>query len=131
MRLLLAATLSLACLSGAYADPQTDYLLYCRGCHLENGAGVPPEVPSLHDTLGKLLATPSGRAYIVRVPGVAQTPMDDARLAAVLNWVLLQFNARTLPEDFVPYAASEVGEARRDTLDDPLKLRASVLADAP
>lgn len=131
MRWLGGMLLALALASAASADPKTDYLLYCRGCHLENGAGVPPDVPSLHNTLGRLLASPAGRAYIVRVPGVAQTPMDDARLAAVLNWVLLEFNAATLPETFLPYSASEVGDARRDTLDDPLKLRAIVLADAP
>ena len=37
--------------------------------------------------LGSLLATPAGRAYLVRVPGVAQAPLDDERLAALLNWV--------------------------------------------
>ncbi len=131
MRRILASVFLIALLGSAVADPRTDYLLYCRGCHLANGAGVPPEVPSLHDTLGKLLATPEGRAYVVRVPGVSQTAMDDVRLAAVLNWVLAEFNANTLPNNFAPYSAQEVGEARRQVLDDPLKVRAEVIAKLP
>jgi len=114
--------------AAAGADPQTDYLLYCRGCHLANGAGVPPVVPTLQDELGKLIASPEGREYIVRVPGVSQTPMSDQRLAAVLNWVLAEFNAASLPADFTPYSDEEVGTARKLTLEDPLKYRQSLRA---
>ena len=97
--LLLAAIFGLT--EFANADPQTDYLLYCRGCHLANGKSVPPDVPSLHN-LGPLLKTAAGREYIVRVPGVSQTPMSDKRLAAVLNWVVASFNADQVPDDYTP-----------------------------
>lgn len=113
----------------AAADPKTDYLLYCRGCHLANGAGVPPEVPTLINEVGKLITIPGGREYIVRVPGVAQTDMDDAQLAAVLNWVVTEFNAATVPEDFVPYSAEYISTVRKKVLDDPLRRRAQILAD--
>ena len=126
MRALLLALLLFAGADHACADPKTDYLLYCRGCHLANGEGVPPEVPTLHE-LGKLIATPAGREYIVRVPGVSQTPMSDERLAAVLNWVLDEFNAGTLASDFRRYTAKEVGGARKEVLVDPLAARAALL----
>lgn len=123
------AVLILTIAGAATADPKTDYLLYCRGCHLANGTGVPPEVPTLHDELGRLLSVAGGREYIIRVPGVSQTPMNDEQLAAVLNWVLAEFNAHTLPDDHNPYTAEEVAKARKKTLVDPLAYRASIVRD--
>ena len=118
----------LLCAAGyASADPKTDYLLYCRGCHLANGESVPPDVPTLVDEIGRIVSVPGGREYIIRVPGVSQTAMNDEQLAAVLNWVLAEFNAETLPDNFPPYTAEEVGEARVKLLIDPLKYRASLL----
>ena len=111
-------------------DPHADYLLYCRGCHLHTGDAVPDaNVPSLHE-LAPLLQTAKGREYIVRVPGVSQTPMSDERLAAVLNWVMTEFNDDTLPADHKPYTPEEVGRARQKALTDPLKTRAEILGDS-
>ena len=124
--LLLASSLAAADL--AAADPKTDYLLYCRGCHLRDGASVPAaNVPSLHE-LGPLLATQEGRDYMVRVPGVSQTPMNDERLAAVLNWVVQTFNAESVAASHRPFTADEVGKARVKVLTDPLAQRARILA---
>ena len=115
MRLALLAALLLVA-GTATSDPKTDYLLYCRGCHLANGKSVPPEVPSLHE-LGPLLKSEAGREYIIRVPGVSQTPMSNERLAAVLNWVVSEFNEA--PQNFQPYSAAEVSTARVKVLADP------------
>lgn len=123
------AALLLTMAGAATADPKTDYLLYCRGCHLANGTGVPPDVPTLHDELGRLLSVPGGREYIIRVPGVSQTAMNNEQLAAVLNWVMSEFNTNTLPDDFTPYTGEEVGAERVNVLVDPLKHRASLLKD--
>ena len=110
-----------------FADPHTDYLLYCRGCHLHTGEAIPDaSIPSLQE-LVPLLASADGREYLVRVPGVSQANLSDARLAAVLNWVLTEFNADTLPADFEAYSAEEVGEARDKVLVDPLKTREEIL----
>ena len=125
MRRLLPALLLLC--GSAAADPHTDYMLYCRGCHRHTGDAVPSaSVPSLHE-LAPFLETRAGREYLVRVPGVSQTPMSDERLAAVLNWVLIEFNGETLPANFEPFTAEEVGIARNKVLEDPLKVRAEVL----
>ena len=48
--MLLALPLAILWLSAvvdAADDAQARYLLHCRGCHLANGTGVPPEVPTL------------------------------------------------------------------------------------
>ena len=107
----------------AQADPRADYLLHCGGCHLSDGAGVPSAVPSLQNEIGRLVASPAGRDYIARVPGASQVPISDAKLAEVLNWVLLTFNAQSLPAGFSALTADEVGRSRRNVLADPEKYR--------
>ena len=114
----------------ASADAAFDYTLHCQGCHLEDGRGTAPDVPALRDTLGKLVAQPGGREYITRVPGASQAPISDARLAAVLNWVLQAFNAKTLPSGFAPYTAEEIARGRRQVLVDPKRRRAEIVAAA-
>jgi len=129
MRSLAVAVFLLVATGTVAADPHADYLLYCRGCHLHTGEAVPAaNVPSLQE-LGPLLFSAAGREYIVRVPGVSQTPMSNERLAAVLNWVLAEFNAGTLPDDFEPYSAEEVGIAREKVLVNPLQSREEILSD--
>lgn len=118
--------LLLALVSPAEADTRTDYLLHCGGCHLQDGTGAPDEVPSLRDTLGWIVSVPQGREYLARVPGASQSLLDDAKLAAVINWVLSEFNSATLADDFRPLTAAEVGEARSDVLMNPLKFRAEL-----
>ena len=110
-------------------EARTNYLLHCRGCHMPNGTGVPPYVPTLINELGRIVATPKGREYVVRVPGVSQANLSDADLAVVLNWVLTEFNAETLPRDFTPYSASEVAAARAKVLPDPLGYRQALVRD--
>jgi hypothetical protein len=107
----------------AHAGPHSDYLLHCAGCHRPDGTGLPPDVPSLAGPLGTIAASPAGRDYLARVPGAAQAPLTDAQLAAVLNWVLAEFNADTLPGSFTPLEAGEVGNSRARVLADPLKMR--------
>ena len=121
----------LVCAAGTVdASARTDYLLHCAGCHLPQGKGVPPEVPTLVGSLGRIAASEEGRDYIARVPGASQAPITDAQLAAVLNWVLLEFNSETLPESFRPLTAREVGKSRSRVLSDPLKMRRTLWPDS-
>ena len=106
-----------------------DYLLHCSGCHRPDGTGSAPDVPSLRGTMGSLVATPEGREYIARVPEVAQSPLDDADLARLLNWVLQEFNADTLPARFRPLEGAEVGAARARILADPIRERESIVGN--
>jgi len=124
-RPLLALCLVLGAASAA-ADPSIDYMLQCQGCHLADGSGAPDSVPALGG-LARFLAAPGGRAYLVRVPGAAQSPLDDQRLAAVLNWMLRRFDPEGVPEDFVPFDAEEVARVRRPPLTDVAGERARLL----
>ncbi len=105
------------------AQDRNDYLLSCGGCHLLQGQGS-RAVPSLADT-GRIFALPGGREYLGRVPGAAHSPLDDQRLAAVLNWVLSRFGQTTADP---PYTASEIGRLRAQAYLDPLAARQRVLA---
>ncbi len=116
----------LAFAAPAQADTRIDYLLHCSGCHLSDGSGTPHEVPSLRNSLGRIVASAEGRGYLVRVPGSSQAMLDDAGLAAVINWVLAEFNSETLADDFKPLTAEEVGEARSNVLMDPAKFRVAL-----
>ncbi len=128
-RQILATSLLVVLALTARADPQKNYLLHCSGCHLPNGIGDPPNTPTLRDTIGKIVATPKGRDYIIRVPGSSQTPMSDQQLADVLNWMLAEFNSETLPKDFEPWSAQEVARSRSQVPADPLKYRAQFWPD--
>ena len=108
----------------------SNYLLACRGCHLRDGSGVPPEVPSLRDTLGPFAATRVGRDYLIRVPGVSRSRLTDAELADVINWVLVEFNASSLPPDFEPFSAKEVASARTRSLSDPIAYRKRIVGES-
>ncbi len=110
-------------------DPKIAYWLHCAGCHLLDGTGAPPEVPTLIDEPGVLAGRPGGREYLIRIPGVAQAGLDDARLAAVLNYMLEAFSPETTPGDFDPYTAAEIARHRAAVLVDPLRTRAEIVGD--
>jgi mono/diheme cytochrome c family protein len=112
-----AAALVVALVGAARAhSPAVDFALECQGCHRADGAGTPGSVPALAGSVGRFLGVPGGREFLVRVPGVAQAPLDDAALAAVLNWMLARFGDRDVPADFLPYTAAEVARLRREPL---------------
>lgn len=98
------------------------------GCHRANGAGTPPVIPQLAGRIGYYLQVPAGRAYLVQVPGAAQSLLDDAALAAVLNWMLTEFGGESLTRGFDPYTAEEVGRYRTDRPSDLSELRRRLAA---
>jgi len=123
----LAAVIASASLAGAASGPALDYTLNCEGCHRADGTGTPGSVPALRGSVARVLAAPGGREYLARVPGVAQAPLDDAALAAVLNWLLERFDHAHVPEGFAPYTAEEIERLRKEPLVDVEGTRARLL----
>jgi len=105
------------------ANPRVNYLLHCSGCHLPDGRGSPPAVPSLINDPGILASTPAGRDYLTRVPGASQAPISDLELSEVLNYMLVNFSGEVLANDFSPFTEKEVEKSRQNILADPLKFR--------
>ena len=97
-------------------DPAIDYALECRGCHLADGAGAGTDIPDLRDSVGRFTTVPDGRAYLVRVPGSSQAPLDDAALAAVLNWMIQRFGPEDVAQGLRPFDAAEVARFRSEPL---------------
>mgnify|MGYP001765019447 CR=1 FL=1 len=107
---------------------QADYMLNCQGCHLPDGSGFPArQVPDLREQMGRFLSVPGGREFLVQVPGSAQSALNDADLARVLNWMLQRFSAAQLPADFQPYTAAEVGALRQQPLARVSEVRSELL----
>ncbi len=108
--------------------PAVHYALECQGCHRVDGQGTPGSVPALAGFAARFLAVPGGREYLVRVPGVAQAPLDDGAVAAVLEWMLRRFDPEHLPADHQPFTPEEVGRLRRSPLTDVRGERARLVA---
>ncbi len=90
------------------ASPEQDYMLNCMGCHQADGFGSPGRVPPLVG-IDRFLASPEGRAYLIRVPGVAHAGLSDRRLAALLNWTITRFGRAR----FRQYTTEEVAPLRK------------------
>jgi mono/diheme cytochrome c family protein len=123
----IALAFAFAAGGAAAAPPQQDYVLQCMGCHREDGSGAPGRVPSLVGQMGRFLRVPGGRAYLVQVPGAAQSTLDDAALAALLDWMLRTFSPAEIPPGFTSYRADEVARYRAERPADVAKLRAELL----
>jgi mono/diheme cytochrome c family protein len=102
--------------AGSTGDPALDYVLHCQGCHQAGGTGLPGAVPQLKDSVAMVATAPGGREYMARVPGVAQSQLDDAAVARLLNWIVAYFDSAHLPSDFRPFTAEEIAPLRRNPL---------------
>ena len=97
------------------------WTLNCQGCHRPDGTGSAGTAPSLAGTVARFLSVPGGREYLGRVPGVATSPLSNADLSEVMNWMLWRFDKEHLPANFQPYTPAEIGQLRAA----PLRLEAS------
>lgn len=115
---LAAAALCLAGVQLAAAQPDAErgrlhYVHHCTGCHKLDGSGLPASgVPSMRGALGRFLRVPGGREFIVQVPGVMNTVLDDTQIADMMNWLLLHITPETVPAGTPPYTAQEVARLR-------------------
>ena len=102
----------------AHADAALDYMLHCRGCHGPRGEGAPPDVPDLRIEIGRLVARPGGREFVLRVPGVVQSELSDERTARLLNWMVEAFGGATATRGLAPFTTEEVARHRLQPLVD-------------
>ena len=54
----------------------------------------------------------------MRVPGSAQSPLGDAALAGVLNWMIREFGPAETVRTFAPFTAAEIASYGRAPLTD-------------
>jgi hypothetical protein len=104
-----------------------NYLIYCMGCHGEQGDGFKDQVPSMRGTLAGLAVLPEGRSFLLRVPGVSQSSLDAVQTAEVLNWALREFSDAAAGKSVPAFTADEVAEARARPLLEVSSARAQLL----
>lgn len=100
-------------------EAQSTYLERCGGCHGIQGRSAPGEVPTLRGQVSYFLCLPETRAYLVRLPSVASSPIPDDELAELMNFVVFDLGGR--PEaraTFSSFTANEVRELRKHPLNE-------------
>jgi mono/diheme cytochrome c family protein len=127
MRLFFATLgfLLVTALAGADSYEEHDYILNCSGCHQIDGTGsrTVPSLRAMPDLMGK----PGAREYWAQVPGAAQAPLSDERLAALMSWLVERFTGKR-PNP--AYSSEEVGRLRSNPLRDPIGRRNEILQRA-
>ena len=118
---------------GQNSDPEVNglrakfnYQMFCQGCHTEDGSGH-KSVPTLKGSMGNFLASQAGREYLVRVPGSANSTLNDEQLTEVLNWMLINFSENSLPATWQLFDVDEVTEYRKEPLFEVLGYRRQLL----
>ena len=109
---------------------QLNYMLNCQGCHAKDGRGL-GDVPALKDFVGNFLSSNEGRAYLIRVPGSANSPLTDVELAEVVNWILFTMGDKSLSYAFNPLTPEEVQTYREQPILDAKAERARLIAKFP
>jgi mono/diheme cytochrome c family protein len=107
-----------------------NYQLQCMGCHRADGSGEPGRVPSMRRSLALLSATPEGRDFVIRVPGVAQSALSSEDTAALLNWMMKNLSDLRVPAGVADYSAAEVQRSRVHPLAQVKSLRSRLLRAA-
>ncbi len=104
-----------------------NYMIHCQGCHLPDAIGFSGKVPRMKNFVGYFLHSKEGRAFVIRVPGVATASLPDDELAELMNWLLLTHSAEQLPDPFAPFSVEEVAALRPDLEGNPDKTRMRIL----
>jgi cytochrome c5 len=117
-------------IGNGHATDENSFNTRCATCHQQNAQGVPGVYPPLADSLGNELRLKRGREYLIDVllNGMAGSiqvngttyvglmpefaSLSDGEIKAIVNHVLMKFNAGELPKDFTPITAAEVHAAR-------------------
>jgi hypothetical protein len=97
-------------------EPSVNYKLQCMGCHTPDGSGAAGRVPSVRSTLLPFSAVTAGRQYLVQVPGASQSPLSNAELADLLNWMIENLSDGPRGVSFKRFTAAEVASYRPNPL---------------
>ncbi|MBA2922865.1 cytochrome C [Pseudomonas sp. P7] len=96
-----------------------NYQLQCAGCHLGNGMGSPAnDTPRMTGFVGNFLKVPGGREFLVRVPGMSQSALNNKQVADLMNWLIREdgMAGKSTPANFQPYTAEEVSRLRQKAM---------------
>lgn len=107
-----------------------DYMLKCSGCHGADGSGTPDRgIPDFRGYVDGFGRTESGRTYVMHVPGVINSSLPNARIAAVMNYVIASFGAPGTRAGVPPFTTEEVDRLRAVPVPDVVAYRREVAAE--
>lgn len=90
-----------------------NWQMNCQGCHGTDGTGNEArDVPDLV-ALERFQRLPAGRDFLIRVPGMARSPLSDEDLTELANWMMGEFATPGVPHDWQPYSTAEVAALRK------------------
>lgn len=96
---------------------RSDFVEHCAGCHGVQGRSAPAELPELHGRIGYMMCTPQSRAYLIRLPNVAQSRIKDTQqLADMMNFVIFGIGGASVLPGTKPFTAEEVAYERKFAL---------------
>lgn len=96
-----------------------NYQLQCAGCHLGNGMGsAANDTPRMTGFVGNFLKVPGGREFLVRVPGMSQSALNNKQVADLMNWLIREdgMAGKSTPANFEPYTTEEVTILRQKAM---------------
>ncbi|MGX5218967.1 cytochrome C [Pseudomonas segetis] len=108
-----------------------NYELQCAGCHLGDGMGSKAnDVPRMKDFVGNFLKVEGGREFLIRVPGMSMSALNDAQLASLVNWLMRPdgMAGASVPEHFKPFTREEVAAVRHKAMLNLPGTRAKLIA---
>ena len=108
------------------SQAQINYMLQCQGCHKANAKGTPPDTPDMTEYGAAFMQSEAGRAYWTSVPGAANSPLSDAELADVLNYIAISIIGA---KDITPYTESEISLYRSQKMQDVYAVRDQLIAE--
>jgi hypothetical protein len=92
---------------------QSDYLEQCGGCHGLQGDSAPAPIPVLRDRVGYFMCSEAGRRYLLRLPNIAHSRIEDnQRLAEMMNFVVFDLGGVSAPRNARPFTEAEVAAER-------------------
>lgn len=93
---------------------EENWTLNCRGCHRLGAVGLGKDMPNMNGEVAKFLSVEGGVEYLSRVPGIANSPLNNEELADLVNWMLVRYDAEHIPADFTGFTAAQIGPLRKD-----------------
>jgi len=111
----------------ATRSASVNYVLHCSGCHAMDGTGNGHvDIPDFRNSVGAFAHDEDGRTYLVHVPGVVNSGLSNAEIAAVMNYVLKRWS--DVYETGVPaYTTEEVAERLAVPVTDIVGLRRQIV----
>jgi cytochrome c553 len=129
-------TLSLAFLIGiglpsAHAQslsPKNNFILKCVGCHGPDGTGSEKGgIPDFNGFVGAFSYLPEGRLYLMHVPGVVGSGLNDQEIADVMNYLMHEWGGESMDSGYQPFTEHEVQTLRAKPLKDVVDYRRTVV----